>query len=81
MKIALSKHYNKHLCALYFGDVFELHGEFYMLVNTGGRISEVINSPKFCCVSLTDGECRIIDSNEMVHPINAILNIEESHDD
>lgn len=75
MKIALSNHYNTRLCELYFGDVFELFGKFYMLANTNGRMNEVANSPKFCCVRLTDGECEIIDSAEKVHPINAVLEL------
>lgn len=52
-----------------------------MLVNTGGRMSEVVNAPNFCCVSLTDGECRIFDSGKKVHPVNAILNLEEFNND
>lgn len=77
MKITFSHHYNTRLCELNFGDAFELFGEFYMLTNTGGRMPEVVNSPKFCCVRLTDGECVLIESGVEVHPINAILNLED----
>lgn len=77
MKIALSNQYNVRLCELHFGDVFEVFGECYILANTCGRMVEVVNSPKFCCVNLSDGVCTIIDSEEKVHPINAILRLED----
>lgn len=79
MKIVISGRYDTRLGALNFGDLFELYGEFYMLTNTNGRMSEVVNSPKFCCVRLTDGECVLIDSAEKVHLINATLQLEDAN--
>lgn len=77
MHVIFSDHYNTNLCDLDFGSAFELFGEYYILVNTCGRMPEVVNSSRFCCVRITDGECVLFNSGEKVHPLTADVVIGE----
>ena len=77
MHVILSNHYTTTLCDLDFGSAFELFGEYYILANTRGRMPEVANSPVYCCVRITDGECVLFNSGEKVHPLTADVVIGE----